>query len=40
MILSKKGYFAPLFDPKSLFLPLKFAIYGPKANSRIDQNHQ
>ena len=39
-VLVKKGYFVPLFDQKLLFLPLKLAIYGLKANSRIDQNHQ
>jgi hypothetical protein len=39
-VLSKKGYFAPLFEQKLLFLPLKLAIYGLKANSRIDQDHQ
>jgi hypothetical protein len=40
LFLPKKGYFAPLFDQKLLFLPLKLAIYGLKANSRIDQDHQ
>jgi len=29
LFLSKKGYFAPLIDPKTLFLPLKLVIYGP-----------